>query len=36
MRATDATGGCILSRSVVSEVTERLWQAVFAVGDPAI
>jgi transposase-like protein len=23
---TDATGGCILSRSVVSEVTERLWQ----------
>lgn len=22
---TDATGGCILSRSVVSEVTERLW-----------
>ena len=23
---TDATGGCILPRSVVSEVTERLWQ----------
>lgn len=23
---TDATGGCILSRSVVSGVTERLWQ----------
>lgn len=23
---TDATGGCILSKSLVSEVTERLWQ----------
>jgi putative transposase len=26
MAFTDATGGCVISRSVVSEVTERLWQ----------